>query len=215
MDGDTKKKVIPELAPRALFWFRWGAAFTWITGVLMLALVFYHGGLVLENPSEGLRGPVFAILALVLISPFLYDAVMKSPLGKNPKVVAAFGVIAVIVLVLVMRMWADFSYRAYNIHLGGIFGTIMAYNVWFRIWPAQQKIITGVKTGTPADAAIVAMAGLRSRHNTYLSVPLVWTMINSHTTWAASYWWILPLMVVVGWFHVMMFYKRAGKVKGF
>ncbi|HEY4644441.1 MAG TPA: urate hydroxylase PuuD, partial [Bacteroidota bacterium] len=45
MDGDTKKKVVPELLPRSLFWFRWGAAFTWITGVLLLVLVFYHGEL--------------------------------------------------------------------------------------------------------------------------------------------------------------------------
>ena len=45
MDGDTKKKVNPELQPRALWWFRWGAAWTWATGVLLLMLVFYHGGL--------------------------------------------------------------------------------------------------------------------------------------------------------------------------
>ena len=44
MDAETKKKVVPELMPRALFWFRWGAAFTWITGVLLLLLVYYHGG---------------------------------------------------------------------------------------------------------------------------------------------------------------------------
>src|SRR5512147_3146516 len=45
MDGDTKKKVVPELMPRALYWFRWGAAFTWVTGVLLLLVVYYHGGL--------------------------------------------------------------------------------------------------------------------------------------------------------------------------
>ena len=43
MDGETKKKVNPELLPRALFWFRWGAAWTWVSGILLLALVFYHG----------------------------------------------------------------------------------------------------------------------------------------------------------------------------
>ena len=43
MDAETKKKVIPELLPRTLFWFRWGAAFTWVTGVLLLLMVFYHG----------------------------------------------------------------------------------------------------------------------------------------------------------------------------
>ena len=43
MDGETKKKVNPELMPRALFWFRWGAAWTWVSGLLLLMLVFYHG----------------------------------------------------------------------------------------------------------------------------------------------------------------------------
>ena len=61
-------------------------------------------------------------------------------------------------------------------------GTIMAFNVWFRIWPAQQKIIRAREGGHGPDAALVALAGTRSRHNTYMSVPLVWGMINSHTT---------------------------------
>ena len=45
IDGPTKQKVVPELMPRALYWFRWGAAWTWVTGVLLLLIVFYHGGL--------------------------------------------------------------------------------------------------------------------------------------------------------------------------
>src|SRR6185295_580318 len=49
IDAEAKKKVNPELLPRALFWFRWGAAWTWITGVLLILLVFYHGGLMFEG----------------------------------------------------------------------------------------------------------------------------------------------------------------------
>ena len=75
----------------------------------------------------------------------------------------------------------QFSYRAFNIHIGSMFGTMMAFNVWFRIWPAQQKIITAIKNGETPDGNLVALAGLRSKHNTYMSVPLLWTMINEHT----------------------------------
>ena len=74
------------------------------------------------------------------------------------------------------------NYRSFNIHLGAMFGTIMAFNVWFRIWPAQQKIITAIKNGETPDGNLVALAGLRSKHNTYMSVPLIWTMINEHTS---------------------------------
>ena len=61
-----------------------------------------------------------------------------------------------------------FRYRAVNIHLGAMFGTIMAFNVWFRIWPAQQKIISAIKNGDAPDADLLALAGLRS--STYLYV---------------------------------------------
>ena len=63
----------------------------------------------------------------------------------------------------------------------------MAFNVWFRIWPAQQKIIRAVKDGSPLrDDPVVKLAGLRSRHNTYMSLPLLWAMIGQHTTFFAG-----------------------------
>src|SRR5262247_3030812 len=63
LDGDGKKKVVPQLRPRALYWFRWGAAWTWITGVLLALLVFYHGRIVLEPNASW--GPL-AILMLAI-----------------------------------------------------------------------------------------------------------------------------------------------------
>jgi uncharacterized membrane protein len=104
-----------------------------------------------------------------------------------------------------------------NIHVGGMFGTIMAFNVWYRIWPAQQKIITATRDGVAPDAALVARAGLRSRQNTYMSLPLVFTMINSHhATWACSYSWLaLVGLILVAWWIGSMLFKRAPKVQGF
>ena len=82
MDADTKKKVIPELRPRALYWFRWGAAFTWVTGVLLLMLVYYHGGLLFDT-GGGWGLSTFVMLAIVFFGVFLYDALYKGPL-KDP-----------------------------------------------------------------------------------------------------------------------------------
>jgi uncharacterized membrane protein len=96
-----------------------------------------------------------------------------------------------------------------------MFGTIMAANVWMRIWPAQKKIITATKNGEKPDPAVAAMAGLRSKHNTYMSVPLVFTMLAQHATWAASYEWALPAVVLVGWGFTYWMYKKAATVKGF
>ena len=57
MDAETKKKVVPELMPRALYWFRWGAACTWVTGVLLLLLVFYHGGIMFDVGRDWAPAP--------------------------------------------------------------------------------------------------------------------------------------------------------------
>lgn len=217
MDGDTKKKVVPELVPRSLFWFRWGAAFTWFTGVLLLALVFYHGGLMFEadNP-EGWKTGSFVMLAIVFVGVFIYDILSKGPLGKNPYVLAAVGFVLSAVVIYGMINLGGFGYRAYSIHTGAMFGTIMAFNVWYRIWPAQKKIITAVKEGRAPDASLVSLAGSRSRHNTYLSVPLVWTMIDMHTTVpGANSWYYLLGAILIGWLAVYLVYRKAGKVKGF
>jgi uncharacterized membrane protein len=208
--------------PRALFWFRWGAAWTWATGVLLLALVFYHGGLMFD-PDEGWSLAAGVMVALTFLAPFLYDALQKSALGKNPKAFGAVAFALVAVVLFLMARWAGFTYRAFNIHLAVLFGTTMAWNVWFRIWPAQQRIVPAVKAGEAPDAALVAMAGTRSRHNTYMSVPLFWGMVNQHTTYfsgdnlgiPAAWSFVVYLVVIlVGWHVVFQLYRRAGRVKG-
>jgi len=120
-----------------------------------------------------------------------------------------------VVIVLAFIHVGGFSYRGYTIHVGAMFGTIMAANVWMRIWPAQRQIITATKEGNPPDAALVALAGSRSRHNTYMSVPLVWAMINSHTTTFPGSWVGLCVMILLGWGAVNLLYKKAAQVPGF
>ena len=223
MDGPTKQKVVPELMPRALFWFRWGAAWTWITGVLLLGLVFHMAKSVMfEGYPLNTWGPGAGVMvALTILAPLLYDPLASSGLGKNNKTFAILGLVLTAAIVMGFIHIGHLSYRGYSIHLGTMFGTIMAFNVWFRIWPNQKKIIAAVKAGTPPDAALVAQAGQRSRYNTYMSVPLLWTMINYHTAGAgfASLGGAEGVstiaIVALGWWAVMLCYGKAGKVKGF
>ncbi len=221
MDGETKKKVVPEMLPRSLYWFRWGAAYTWVTGLLLLLLVFYHGGLMFEQDNTEGWGTGAIVMLIVVFGGFaLYNALTKSALAKNQKVFAAVSFVLVALVIYLMINFGGFSYRAYVIHTGALFGTIMAANVWMIIWPAQRKIIAAIKEGTAPDAALVAQAGMRSRHNTYLSVPLVWTMIDAHTTTlamadATKDTITLLGVILVGWLAVMLVYKKAAKIKGF
>jgi uncharacterized membrane protein len=218
MDADTKKKVVPQLMPRALYWFRWGAAWTWFTGVLLMGIVFYTTRIFFEDPVNATWGlPAVLMILTVFVAPFIYDALM-SGLGKsNLKAAVAIGVVLIAAYTYLMVHWAGFSYRGMMIHVGAMFGTIMAFNVWYRIWPAQQKIIAATRDGVAPDAALVARAGLRSRQNTYMSLPLVFTMINSHhTTWNSSYAWLAIIgLILIAWWIGSMLFKRAPKVQGF
>ena len=223
LDGPTKKLVVPELMPRALYWFRWGAAWTWITGVLLLLLVYYHGQQALATDATWSAGAAIMIVVSFL-GVFIYDALWKSGLAANLRaaVIVSFVLLAIIVALFVY--FGHFSYRGTLIHTGVLFGTTMAFNVWFRIWPSQQKIIRAVKNGEAPDAGLVKLAGLRSRHNTYMSLPLVWSMIGQHATYFAggnlgipsNYYWIFwLLLIVVAWHIVFQLYKKSGKVQGF
>src|SRR5437764_4578390 len=182
MDGPTKRAVNPELMPRALFWFRWGAAWTWITGILLAGLIYYQSKEVLfEQDQAGNPWLWLAILLVCWAVGFVvYNAIMKALANKV--------VGAIICLILFGGLWlllehvGHYSGRALYIHGGATFGTIMALNVWMIIWPYQKKIITALKNGSPlpADDPVVKIAGLRSRHNTFMSVPLVFFMISNH-----------------------------------
>src|SRR6478736_6064515 len=83
LDGPTKKAVNPELMPRALFWFRWGAAWTWITGLLLLGIIYYHGQAVLNVPEAGWSGGTIVMIVVTFLAVFIYDALWKSGLASN------------------------------------------------------------------------------------------------------------------------------------
>jgi uncharacterized membrane protein len=209
-DPDSRKKVLPELMPRALYWFRWGAAYTWITGILLLFLVYWFGG-VMVNPEQGM-GPHAAGgigLVLIVIGFLVYDVLWKSIKNEQAGAAISFVLTAVFAYVLTRFM----SGRAMYIHVGGLFGTIMAANVWMRIWPSQRKIIAGVKgTAAAADPSVVALAGLRSKHNTYMSMPLMFMMISNHfpTLYGSDLnWVILMVLVAVGWAVTKFLYQKS------
>lgn len=210
---ESKKAVLPELMPRALYWFRWGAFYTWVTGFLLLGIVYYMGG-VLVDPDKGLSNGagVGISLAGIVVVFFIYEAIWKSPLGKNEMAAGAVSFVLLMAAIFGLKV-VGFSNRAVWIHLGGLFGTIMAMNVWMRIWPAQRKIIGGVKGTNPApDAAVAAMAGLRSKHNTYLSVPLMLAMVSNHFPTIFGYdwsWILLGVLVLVGWGWTKLLYNKA------
>ena len=207
---EGKKQVLPELMPRALYWFRWGAAYTWVTGFLLLYLVYWAGNAMgSEKLSSQAAGGIGLVVILVFFA--IYDLLWKNLKNELAGIVISFVLTGVFELILVRGL--GIGGRALFIYVGGLFGTIMAANVWMRIWPAQRKIIGGVKGTSPApDPSVAALAGLRSKHNTYMSVPLILFMVSNHfpTVYGSDLAWVYALVfVAVGWGITKFLYNKS------
>jgi uncharacterized membrane protein len=209
----VEKRKVPDLISRHLHWFRWEAGTTWLSGFGLLVLVYYMGGGALVDPDVSEISVSFAVglgIVLLFAGGFVYDLMMMSPLARNEK---AFAVIAYLMIVGISYGLSQvLSGRAVYIHVGAMFGTIMAGNVWLHILPAQKKMITAIKEGRKPDEALSAKAKLRSKQNTFMAVPVVFLMISTHfpgvTYGDRCAWAILSLLVLLGWI-AAKFIRRA------
>ena len=209
----VERRKVPDLASRTLHWFRWEAGMTWLSGFALLVLIYYLGGgaLIDRDVYDISLGWAVALgIGVIFASGFVYDVMMSSPLGRHEK---AFAIVAYILIVaLAYGLTRVFSARAAYIHLGAIFGTIMAANVWMHILPAQRKMIAALNEGRKPDERLSARAKLRSKQNTFMAVPVVFIMISNHypgVTYGDRYnWIILSALVLVGWI-AAKFIRRA------
>ncbi|MFM8313576.1 MAG: urate hydroxylase PuuD, partial [Deltaproteobacteria bacterium] len=177
-----RRKIGPGTMPKTLHWFKWEAAFTWITGVLLMAVVYYSGGGALlfdaVNTSSNVPQAIGFSLLLLPFSWLIYDSLWNSPLGKNVKLATLLSFIFMVGLVYGLSKF--FGGRAAYMHVGAVFGTIMVANVWMRILPAQQKMIDATQEGKQPDFTLSAKAKLRSVHNSYLTLPVLFLMLSNH-----------------------------------
>ena len=209
----VERKKVPDLVSRTLHWFRWEAFMTWLSGFALLVLIYYLGGGALVDPDvrELNIGVAVALgIGVIIAGGFTYDMMHLSPLGRNEKLFAA--VAYVLIVAVSFGLTRIFSARAAYIHIGAIFGTIMAVNVWMHILPAQKRMIAALKEGRKPDERLSAQAKLRSKQNTFMAVPVVFIMISHHypgVTYGDRYnWIILSILILLGWF-AAKFIRRA------
>jgi uncharacterized membrane protein len=200
----VEKRKVPDELSRKLHWFKWEAGMTWLSGFLLMVVVYYIGGGAMIDPDVADLKVTTAVgigIGLLILGWLIYDLMMLSPLGKHE---LAFAVIAYALIVgISYGLTRVFSGRAAYIHVGAMFGTIMAANVWMRILPAQKKMIAAIKEGRKPDEALGAQAKFRSKQNTFLAVPTVFIMISNHfpgVTYGEHYnWLILSILILAGW----------------
>ena len=172
-----QKQKLPALMPQTLHWFKWEAALTWISGFALLILLYYLGGHLVE-PTQDYTTAVLVGLGVLVVGWVVYDVMVRSPLGRNPVVFTFVGL--GLLMGLHYGLSEVLSSRAAFFHIGALMGTIMAANVWMRILPSQRKMIAAAETDTPFDPGVLATGPLRSKHNSYMVIPLVFIMISNH-----------------------------------
>ncbi len=198
---DKQKSL--KVGPEQVHWFRWEAFLTWLSGMVLLFLVYYwSSGLIDPDIADISQARGIAIGLAVLASGWIvYDLGLRSPLGRFEAAFAGFSLL--MIALLAWGLTHVFSGRAAYIHVGAVLGTIMTANVWFRILPSQRKMIAAAAAGKAFDASLGAQAKLRSKHNTFMAVPVVFIMISNHfpvATYGNRYAWeVLVALVLLGW----------------
>lgn len=199
----VEKQKSLGVGPEQVHWFRWEAAMTWLSGIVLMFLVYYFsGGLVDPDIADISQGRGIAIgIGLLFLGWLIYDLALRSSLGRSETGFAIFAL--VMTAAFAYGCVHVFSGRAAYIHVGAMFGTIMVLNVWERILPAQRRMIAAAAAGATFDPALGAQAKLRSKHNTFMAVPVVFIMLSNHfpvATYGNTYsWQILVALVLLGW----------------
>lgn len=196
-----KYRVAPEDLPETLHWFRYEAYFTWVTGFLLLACIYYAGAqtFLIDPAKADLTVPdaIVISVASLAVGWLAYDLLCKSPIGGNTPLLAA--------LVFAMSVLAAWFYgevftgRAAYIHAGAFLGTIMSANVFLIIIPNQRRAVAAMMRGEAPDPALGKQAKQRSLHNNYLTLPVLAMMLSNHypMTYGSPYAWIVAAGIFV------------------
>jgi|TARA_R110000850_G_scaffold55855_2_gene131960 uncharacterized membrane protein len=181
----AKYRLGPKAMPRELHWFKWEAYSTLLSGLALLFVVYYMGspGYLIDPSKADLSiGAAIAIgLGTIVAVLVIYEALIRSPLADKGK---AFALVLFTILVLVdWGLFQVFSGRGAYIHVGAVIGTIMVANVFLGIIPSQRALVASVRAGEVANdqvARLAMLAKLRSTHNNYMTLPIIFIMISNH-----------------------------------
>jgi uncharacterized membrane protein len=212
-----KYLVAPDQLPPELIWHKWESYATWASGFFLLVWIYYFSAdLYLIDPAIRKLLPWTAILigiGSLVLGWIVYDRLVKSPLAGNEVALAAVGFVFIMAMAWFFQQM--FSGRGALIHTGAMMGTIMSGNVAMNIIPNQKKVIADLMAGRAPDPDLGKQAKTRSRHNNYLTLPVLFLMISGHypLTFTSPYAWIMVGLVLVAGAVVRHFYneRHAGR----
>ncbi len=194
-----KYLVAPENMPEHLIWHKWQSYITWVSGAALLMVIYWVGGeIFLLDPTKAELSLWQGILisgGSLTIGWLAYDFMCKSRLGTQPTLL-----MLLLFVILVIMAWGYdqiFTGRAALLHLGAFTATIMTGNVFFQIMPNQRIVVNDLKAGRTPDAKYGKIAKLRSTHNNYLTLPVVFLMLSTHypLAFATDFNWLIASLI--------------------
>lgn len=210
----VEKQKRPQMMPQVLHWFKWESFITWITGILLFGLMYYHGRKMIEFEdwpySNGMA--IGISVGFLLLGWVVYDLLWSKVFRNNESVGAVTSYLLLAGVAFLFMGKGEFKLgslhvqlplfpaRAAFLQIGAMLGTIMTANVWMRILPPQRRMVAALKAGQEPNLAEGASAKTRSKHNTFIVIPVVFTMISHHyAVIGAKYNWIIfAVLVLVG-----------------
>jgi uncharacterized membrane protein len=199
----NKLKGPPKVFPKELHWFKWEAYTTWISGFVLLIIIYYLNaeGMMIDKNVNDLSPFNAIVISLIFLlgSWLIYDFLCKSILINNT---ILFSLACLFITILASYFLTKiFGSRAAYVHVGACLGTIMAANVFRIIIPSQKNMVDAALTSEKPDLQKGINAKIRSIHNNYITLPVLFIMISSHFpfTYGHKYnWLILVLISIIG-----------------
>jgi len=194
-----KYKKYPQELPEPLHWFKWEAYFTWISGFLLLSVIYYFNATTYLLASDSSISSVYGILSSLLgllLFWVIYDLLCKSKVVN--KSLIFIGIIFVIISISAYLYSTIFNPRAVYMQIGAMIGTVMVANVFFVIIPVQKKLVAACENSTEVSKELGLMGYTRSRHNNYFTLPVLFMMISGHypMIYSGDYGWLVLIAVV-------------------
>ena len=194
-----KFRLAPEALPEHLTWFKWEAYTTWLSGFVLLVVLYYlNPTTYLIDPGVAEIAPLTAIaisIGILVVGWLVYDRLCRLLEGRD----RLLGVIlAAIVVAVAYGASQLFSGRAVYIQVGAMLGTWMAANVFFVIIPGHWDLIRAKEAGRDPDPLPALRGKQRSVHNNYLTLPAIFAMVSNHfpMTYGHDYGWLILVAIL-------------------
>jgi uncharacterized membrane protein len=210
-----KYRLAPRTLPPSLHWFYWEAYATLLSGFFLLCLLYYaQAEVYLIDPRVAALSKPAAIassLGFLVGGWLVYDALCRSALARHGTRLAA--IVALLLCGAAFGLCHLFSGRGAFIQFGAMLGTIMVANVFFVIIPGQREMVRAKEEGRDPDPAAGLRGKLRSVHNTYFTLPVLFTMVSNHyaLTFGARYNWLVLIAISAAGVSIRIYFVNRHK----